>query len=84
MQLKTGAEPASETLCFIFKLTMDKVPPPEGEGGQRQDGILNLKEHHNTVYVDHLLKDAISIWSQPYNVDRDVGFTRHATSQPLM
>ena len=51
MQLKTGAEPASETLCFIFKLTMDKVPPtlssPQKKGGggwgQRQDFILNLK-----------------------------------------
>jgi hypothetical protein len=33
MQLKTGAEPASETLCYIFKLTMDKVPPPQKKMG---------------------------------------------------
>jgi hypothetical protein len=78
MQLKTGAETASETSCFIFKMTMDEAPPPppqKGGGGQRQDFILNLKEHHNAVYVDHLVKEAISVWSKPYNVDRDVGFT---------
>lgn len=48
MRLKTGAEPASEILCFIFKLTMEKVPPTpapqkRGWGGVGTDAGLHSK-----------------------------------------
>ena len=73
---------------FYFKADNGQSPPTTttpkvwGGGGWTEAGhnTLNLKEHHNTVYMDHSVKEAISIWSQPDKLDRDIGFTLHATT----